>query len=309
MGLAAAVTYRFFHRTLASNVPLASLPPGDGALDLSLRLVEEAPLRDHASRGPLHLEHDSGVATMTLRRSARALHVFWEVRGEGAMLARLEPRRWTVRAIPRYVTEHAERGLFTVSKKLLMGEAGEVFLHASCAARAGRAYAFAGPTEVGKTTLAGALAAFRGFDLYADDAFPWTVSGGQVEVAQGPLLIQLADGNPLVGRHGWPALERLDFMTKAVFVTPAAPPYRAKLAGVWLLSTGPLEERVLSRGEAMAALLPFLGAGARPVDRAGVQHLRDLVDRVPVARLSVPREGDLAETAARVQRVLERVES
>lgn len=293
--------YRFFHRTLSSNVPLASLPSGEGEADLALRVLEHAPLRDHPSRGRLLLRHDVGTAVQTVRRSPRALHLFWEVCGEGSMLARLEPRLWTVRAIPRYATEHAERGLFTVSKKYLLGEAGEVFLHASCVARGGRAFAFAGPTEAGKTTLAGALAAFQGYALYADDAFPWTQDA---EVGQGPLLLQLADGSPLWNRHPWPPLERLGYMTKAVFVTPSAPPHRAALAGVWLLEPGPLGARPLGRGEGFAALLPFLGAGARPVDRAGVQRLRDLVDRVPVARLSVPRDLDLAETAARVHALL-----
>lgn len=297
--------YRFFHRTLASNVPLAALPPGEGEADLALRFREEAPLRDHPSRGALLLRHDVGTALQTLRRSPRALHVFWEVCGEGAMLARLEPRRWTVRALPRYVSEHAERGLFTVCKKLLLGEAGEVFLHASCVARGGRAHAFAGPTQAGKTTLAGALAAFGGYTLYADDAFPWTVSGAEVQVAQGPLLLQLADDNPLRGRHGWPGLERLSFMTKEVFVTPSAPPHRAALAGVWLLEPGPLGTTPLTRSQALSALLPFLGAGARPVDRGGVQRLRDLVDRVPVTRLSVPRDRDLAEVATRIRELLE----
>lgn len=297
------MVFNYHHFILSSNFALPSLLPGEGPADIALELIRDSnPLGGFFPDESLHPE-TFGRAQRMVRRGGNTLHIAWELDGTFLEM-KLSPTECTIRLDPCYTIEHAERALFTICKKELLGEMGQAFLHASCVAREGRAFAFVGPTEAGKTTLAGALAAFAGYALYADDAFPWTSAGGETGVSQGSLLLQIADCSPLK-ELPWPRLERLKVMVKTVIRAPLVAPHQASLSGVFVLETGPLGLHPLGQGEAMAALLPFLGTGYRKMSKRDIRHLHSLVKSVRVASLSIPRDVDLKQTASKVDQLLQ----
>ncbi|MFM5949976.1 MAG: hypothetical protein ACKOPM_12255 [Novosphingobium sp.] len=167
---------------------------------------------------------------------------------------------------------------------MLLWQRGGMLLHASGIELGGKAIAIAGPSGVGKSTLAGALLE-RGGRLIGDDTL-WLADPANPALAAG-----LSGGQFL--RIGSDI--RFD----------ALPPQRRSgaraLDAVVILSRGPVEPSRLGPIEAVRALLQLRHRPAVPAmlgrDSAVLGHCTRLAARVPIIRLGL-EEGAIERGAA-----------
>lgn len=174
-------------------------------------------------------------------------------------------------------------------------------LHASAAAVSGGAFAFAGESGQGKSTLAAALRE-RGGEILTDDVLAVEIADGQAPIAR-PGLTQLK--LTAEGRERFAPSAEQSIGGKAKRLCALGPPARvegAPLRAIYILATGAELRRELIPAARAAIELVRHTYGYRLLPHIGLaeSHFRQsaaLVKAVPIYRLTRPRDlSRLGET-------------
>jgi len=250
-----------------------------------------------------------GQADIVLRRgdvpTALAAPVwsspFLQIGGDGTVLVRAgETLRFAIRGGREIILDAAsglaageiESFLLSAVAGALLHQRGDLVLHASCVAVAGRAVAIAGPSGRGKSTLAGALVA-AGQTLVTDDICRVGFVDGQVFAMPGSLRLRLwPDAARELGRTPDSLAPGRPNHPKRLLVEPSGATAPVPLGAVIRLAVGPGGARI-ERLSGPASIMPAedllyrvrLGRGLG----RGVGLFRDLMrlgGTVPVFRLT-----------------------
>jgi hypothetical protein len=257
-----------------SDLPMARLRPGGAPRGpLTVRTADELPVPDvepaiTVGRQFNVYRHDGRLTmwcgltgTYVLDPSAREITI-----------ARTEPRDHSV-----------EHRLACVAVPLLLGERGDLALHASCVVSDGRAVAFAAPSHRGKSTTAAVLGE-RGHQVLAEDG----------------CIVTPGDAGPLV----WPGLRGV--YTPEGLKAPAGEPDPVPLAAVALLQPRGGDAPAVQRVDplhALTALMPNTMHALGASQAAAFRGAAFLARTIPIFNATLPDDraaaGDHAESVLR----------
>ncbi len=180
---------------------------------------------------------------------------------------------------------------------------GALTLHASAVRTAGRGIAISGPTNSGKTTIAGLLCA-GGAGLVADDLLHADVAEQQVRAWPGGFELRIRERaaaltSMLVGRERDTADGRIGVVPDVVDPTEPVPLDLVVLPRLHRRAGQPVEVTEVTKSDALIQLLAaprLLGWSAPDLTRVRFEQLSHLLTQVPVVALHLPW-GQAFETA------------
>lgn len=279
--------YECYGLAIDSELLLPELPPRDAATAaVTIRFAEL----------PLDLFDDANVRYKPL--SAREIYVFF--RNVGTALVR-GGEEVLLQAAPG--VDEVTLRLFVLQQVIgvVLLQRGLFVLHASAAAIDGKAFAFAGESGQGKSTLAAALNE-RGGAILTDDVFAIDLANPKQPMARAGLTqLKLTEE----GRRTFSPVADQQIGEKAKRLCAMGAPQRIEavpLAAVYILATGKdLRREAIPPARAAVELVRHT-YGFRLLPHIGLaeSHFRQaaaLVSNVPIYRLTRPRDlSRLAET-------------
>ena len=286
-------SYRAYGLQIDSELVLPELVAGEGEAEVTIRFGAVTGSRaETAGRGWAFHATPEGVV------------LSWS--GVGAFLVR-DGREIVMDPLPGVEERVLRLFLLGTTLAVLLHQRGWVVLHGSVVASAGRALAFVGPKQAGKSTIA-ALLHGRQYDLLADDVVAIDLSQGDPLALSGfPQMKLWPDSIEAVGLAA-EALPRLraELEKRSYRVAHGFSQHPVPLRCIYTLSRGPrLKIERLRPAEALKALMPhWYGA------RYGMELLRalglvaffrqctSLASTVAICRLERPTSlSDLPEVA------------
>jgi len=209
-GLQRLLRYRGYGLSVASALPI-----GDLAADSQVRSAPDLIVRV----GRLARLDESAPVSHGIRFVAAGERFGFEAPGAGRFLV-IGDSEIVVDPAPGATPRWLEAHLSNVALPVILYRLGRLVLHASCAAKGGAAYAFAGVSGVGKSTLAAHLEE-RGCDVLADDMCVIEIGAGGAVVLPGPTRMKLwPDTLAGLGRE---AAEQTPVETSAKLFEPLRP--------------------------------------------------------------------------------------
>jgi hypothetical protein len=275
--------------TLETDFPLHEPDAPARPADLAVSSRPPRPIPVDPAAGELLALRRSGGTDYSVTRAAGVL-----IRFHGACDFQLthELASCALTCAPSLSKEHAGLLLTGPVLSFLLVLRGQAVLHASAVAYANNVIAFAGPSGVGKSTLA-ALCCAAGARLVADDVLRTTFSGEDAWCYRGSARIRLRDGARSLADVLGPASPTVD--GRSTVSPPRYGDSKSRLRAIVLPEVdrgarSPYVRRVTG-AQGLADLLAcqrVAGWNQPDIVRADFGRLAALAKRVPLLRARIP---------------------